>query len=177
MVDKDDLLLRKWGFNNIPNKELYFVNNFYEQITFVMDKLVYLFTKESGLQIDSRIYVIGTHVSKSIKLPVYQIDLQDICGITLTLRGNFYDWKLTVESNIPLENFEFFNIINLRERVNSVFCEGFPKDLIYGSIMENSRKFTVEFNDDFNLYTFLYMLKGYTTYQSKGGNNNETKSN
>ena len=103
--------------------------------------------------------VISTHISKSVVLPVYQINLEEY-SIEIVLRGNFLDWKVSIKSEKPL-NFDFMGLFDPEEAVSDLCCEGFPRDKIYGSFAENPSQFTIEIISNYDLYTFFYLLKTY----------------
>jgi hypothetical protein len=98
--------------------------------------------------------VIGTHTSTRVKLPVYQIILPN--GTKFTLRCNFYDWKVSVQSPVAVEA-DFMNLFDPTERILSVHCEGFPKDLVFGPLAQNQYEFTLAVNNDYDLYTFFWI--------------------
>ncbi|WCF11591.1 hypothetical protein NDS46_30055 (plasmid) [Paenibacillus thiaminolyticus] len=146
--------LQNWSIKNEPSKEMFFHIYYWNQILFVRDRLTAVF----GSIVDGRglINVVGTHVSKSIVLPVYQIEVKEL-GLLLTMRGNFYDWKVSVLSKTPIVC-DFMNLIDGSKKWSSHYCEGFKNEQIFGSYNENKREFTVEISDDFSLYTFIWLL-------------------
>jgi hypothetical protein len=99
---------------------------------------------------EERAYVINTHRSKSIVLPVYKIIWK---GMTFILRDNFYNWKVSVESETPI--IRDFEDIFEDETIPSVYCEGFTDDQVYGKYSENNKKFTIELGSDNGLYFFF----------------------
>jgi hypothetical protein len=103
------------------------------------------------------VLVISTHRSKSIVLPVYQINYK---GIKMIIRNNFYDWKVTVDSKVQL-NFDMMSLFNIKKRINSTLCEGFKYNQVFDSYENNKNKFTFEIEDQYKLYTFMYLLKNY----------------
>ena len=104
--------------------------------------------------------VISTHVSKSVKFPVYQIELKEY-GIEIILRNNVYDWKVSIKSKKPLD-FDYMGLFDPTKVINPIYCEGFPKDKVYGSYEQNHAEFTFEMGSDYyKLYTFFFLLKNY----------------
>ena len=80
------------------------------------------------------------------------------------MRGNFYDWKITVCSpkdlNFPEDLFSNY-MAHGQEKINSVYLEGFKDEWafpLYGK--DNKNRFTIEIKDEYELYTFFYLLKG-----------------
>ena len=52
-------------------------------------------------------------------------------------------------------------LFNPTEEITSVYCEGFPKDKVYGSYEQSHSQFTIEIGSDYDLYTFIFLLKNY----------------
>lgn len=82
-------------------------------------------------------FVIGEHVSTSVRLPVYELVRP---GLRLILRNNFYDWKLSVLSE-QLINCDFSGLFHTTPPVDPdytgnslhpVYFEGFPPELVFG---------------------------------------------
>lgn len=101
-----------------------------------------------GLSYDDRwknISAISTHRSKSCLLPVVEIVRPDL-GLRLTIRDNFYDFKLSVESDSCLIWSDVTTAVfptlfyttpppdpeYTGDHLASVYFEGFPKDRIFG---------------------------------------------
>ena len=147
-----------WMRVNKPNPALIYANFLGDQVTFVRDILFISLLSPGKLNFNQPL-VISTHYSKSVKLPVYQINLEKY-GIKIVLRYNFYNWKVSVKSEKPL-NFDFMGIFNPYKEISPIYCEGFPNDKIYGSFEKNPAQFTVEFISNYDLYTFIFLLKKY----------------
>ena len=148
-----------WIRVNEPNKNLIYAKGLGEQVCFVRDVLCEMLMPTYEDFNNNPPMVISTHYSKSVKLPVFQINLEKY-GIELVLRYNFYNWKISVKSDKPLD-FDFMGIFNPTEQWSGVYCEGFPKDKIYGSYEQNHSKFTIEISSRYDLYTFVFLLKNY----------------
>lgn len=109
--------------------------------------------------------IIGWHNSKSCKLPV--IKFETAAGVKLVVRGNFYNWKASVEApkNVP---FVFYDLFNPEDRTSILpcYCEGFPMRWVFGSYADDPAQFTAEtpgtpMNPDFTnglLFTFCFLL-------------------
>lgn len=106
-------------------------------------------------RISSQIEVISTHMSKSVELPVYRLKLKD--GTIFILRDNFYNWKISVISPKSVTA-NFVELFDPREVIHAVYCEGFPKDLVFGSYSQNSQKFTVELKNNDEVYMFFWIF-------------------
>ncbi len=148
--------LKEWAITNQPDKDLIYGEAYWEQIMFIRDSIgnIFAFSYKEYEEFRDTILVIGEHMSKSVKLPVYQFTWKDVI---VTLRNNFYDWKVSVEAIFPLE---IPSIRLFKDYVqNPLHCEGFPKEFVYGAYSLNHSKFTIELNHKACvLYTFLYLL-------------------
>lgn len=114
-------------------------------------------------------FVVGTHHSKSCKLPVYFIRMRN--GIELTMRGNFYDWKASVVipegysglpvGIIPEDCLSYKMVETPADKIPSCYCEGFKEDWCYDGYnpANPGRKFTIEVPDKERLYVILHVLK------------------
>ncbi len=120
-----------WMRVNNPDEKLIYAKGLGNQVHFVCDVLCSLLRSTYEEWRDNPPWVISTHYSKSVKLPVYQIDLEKY-GIEMVLRYNFYDWKISVKSDMPLD-FDFMGLFNPTEEISYLYCEGFPMDKVYGS--------------------------------------------
>jgi hypothetical protein len=147
--------LQKWAIENEPSKEMYYYEGYWDQIIFIRNIITYLIFDTSDEAERSR-SVVSTHVSKSIKLPVYQFEAKKL-GLTLTLRYNFSDWKVSVSSHIPI-TCDFMSLFDGSQEWSTHYCEGFGADRIYKSFNENNKEFTVELDNKFKLYTFIVVL-------------------
>ena len=148
-----------WMRVNEPDKNLIYAKGFGNQVCFVRDTICQLLRSTYEEWSDNPPLVISTHYSKSVKLPVFQINLEKY-GIEMVLRYNFYDWKISVKSDKPLD-FDYMGLFNPTEEITSVYCEGFPKDKVYGSYEQSHSQFTIEIGSDYDLYTFIFLLKNY----------------
>lgn len=165
--------LNDWWSNNEPNKNLIYKDGLREQCLFVRDTLMlnmfveiatdYLkyesFSDEHSAIFESFVpYVIGTHYSKSVLLPVMEMDLSKI-GLKIVLRYNFYDWCISVESENEI-NCDFMGLITNQKG----YFEGFPKDRIYDIYSsQNNKNFSVVLNNEYEVYVFMFLLRNYVT--------------
>lgn len=148
-----------WIRVNKPDDKLIYKDGLGQQVCFVRDTLGnLLFTDYAEKEINP-IMVISTHTSKSVLLPVYQIKIPKH-GIEMILRYNFYDWKISIASNKPIEC-DFMGLFDTKQRIPAIYCEGFPENKVYGSYSENHSKFTFALNTEYNLYTFMFLLNKY----------------
>lgn len=148
-----------WLRVNEPDENLIYAKGLIDQVCFVRDRLCQLLRSTYEEWRDNPPLVISTHYSKSVKLPVFQINLEKY-GIEMVLRYNFYDWKISVKSDKPLD-FDYMGLFNPTEEISYLYCEGFPRDKVYGSYKQSHSQFTIEIGSHYDLYTFIFLLKNY----------------
>lgn len=148
-----------WIRVNEPDENLIYAKGLGNQVCFVRDRLCQLLRPTYEEWRDNPPLVISTHYSKSVKLPVFQINLEKY-GIEMVLRYNFYDWKISVKSDKPLD-FDYMGLFSPTKEISYLYCEGFPRDKVYGSYEQSHSQFTIEIDSRYNLYTFIFLLKNY----------------
>lgn len=158
-----------WIRVNEPDEKLIYKKGQGRQVCFIRDDIMRnmffnLENKDLNGKYDHDRYesfqprVISTHHSKSVLLPVMEIELKSV-GIKMVFRDNFYCWNISIESENPIE-FEHKGLIN-DDSYHYCFCEGFPKDRIHGKYLEDHKKFTMYIRNDYDLYTFMFLLRDY----------------
>ena len=164
--------LQEW-FNkqreNTPD-EMYFKQASGSQIMYVRDALCYLIASGMADDVDvldrkKIVTVISEHTSKSVKLPVYNFDRSDI-GLRIILRNNFYNWKISVISDVPIiADFDglFFTSPPpdpgyTGNPLSSCYFEGFPNELIFGYYDTNQSVWSAEIGFDEKLWTVLFLI-------------------
>lgn len=102
--------------------------------------------------------VVATHTSKSILLPVYQIDIPRL-GFVAMLRDNFHDWKVSLRAERPvaIDPAGLFDPADARS-ILGVYCEGFPDAWVFGPYARDPRRFTASVRDEHRLYTLFHLL-------------------
>jgi len=148
-----------WIRVNEPDEKLIYGKGLGKQVCFVRDEICKILSSNYDEWKNNPPMVISTHYSKSVKLPVFRIYLEKY-GIEIILRDNFYDWKISVKSDKPLD-FDYMGLFNPTKKILDIYCEGFPQDKVYGSYEENHKEFTIEIASDYDLYTFIFLLKNY----------------
>lgn len=167
--------LNDWWSNNEPNENLIYKDELREQCLFVRDTLMKPLFLSIATDYDSYKdyvnekcdisrsfipWVIGTHRSKSVLLPVMEMDLSSI-GLKIILRNNFYDWCISVESKKDVDC-DFMGLITDREG----FYEGFPEDRIYPAYSEsNKKKFSLCVGNEYQVYTFIFLIRNWVVNQ------------
>lgn len=153
--------LQEWSLNNQPAEDLIYKTGYWEQIYFVRDTIAGMLA-ETLEEYKTIVKVISSHRSKSVRLPVYRIELKD--GTAFTMRDNFYDWKVSVESYLDSNGLphdidvDFTGLFDYKATIHSCYCEGFPEELVYGSYADNKSKFTIELPDNYRLFTFFWLF-------------------
>lgn len=149
--------LESWAHAHQPKENMLYKDSYWNQIIFVKDTVPCIFanTWKGQKAIKDSTEVISIYTSKSIHLPVYKIKLKD--KTTFTMRDNFQDWKVSVNSPRDVKA-DFLNLFDPNKSIDSVYCDGFPENLVYGSYAKNKRKFTIELMSKYRLYTFLWIF-------------------
>ena len=159
--------LQEWANTHQPAEDLIWKEGYWDQIVFVRDKIAELLamTYDDYEMIRANTKVISEHTSKSVLLPVFRVDLAD--GTAFTMRYNFHDWKVSVESPQNVEA-DFMDLFNPNKRIHEIYCEGFANNLVYGPYAENKRRFTIELPPGkYYIFTFFYIF----AYQVLGKRN------
>lgn len=159
--------LQDWINEQTISDEMLWKGAWGRQVEFVRDRITGLFCAD--LHYDERkniTTVISTHRSKSIILPVYKLHRADI-GLTLILRDNFYNWKMSVISEKPLE-VNFDGLCHTTPPVEpdytgdylaSCYFEGFPPEYIFGYYSQSDKKkFSAEIGGDSALWTAVFLI-------------------
>ena len=162
-----------WLEENVPDDNLIYKDGLREQCNFVCSLMNSLFFNiatdyHETEDFDKRYeishnfipYVIGWHRSKSVKLPVMEIDLSKI-GIKVILRDNFYDWCISIESEKEIDC-DFMGLITDAKG----YFEGFPNDRIYSTYSKtNNKNFSVCLKNKYEVYVFMFLLRNFLINQ------------
>ena len=135
-----------WIRVNEPDENLIYKDGLGKQVCFIRDTIMRnmfygsIFGKyETKTYDDFQPMVINTHRSKSVLLPVMLVNLEKY-KIKLIFRDNFYDWKISVVSKEDI-NCDFKGLFSEDDKaINSVYCEGFPKDLVFDRYCNNKKQ-------------------------------------
>ena len=139
------------------------------QITFLRDRLMravcetneesaaYRPINDGDAGVTSRCMVIGTHTSKSCVLQVVNIGPLGL-GWTATLRGNFYNWKVSLSSSVGPVDIDHGRLFDPTETHHPVYCEGFPEFRVFGSYAADRSRFTVEVYGEHEVFTLFHLL-------------------
>ena len=128
--------------------------NLLSQLIFVRDDLGELFFTGYDER-KSQITVVAEHESKYITSPIYRILLP---GITLTLSDYIYNWIISVDSETPLD-FDVSGLVHATSTINTDRCPGFKPEWLFGNCAKSKTQFTVYLKDEYEVYTFLFLLK------------------
>lgn len=125
------------------------------QMIFVRDKI--------GKHLShSPIFVVSTHMSKSCLLPVYAFRLTN--GIEFIMRENFYGWVVSIRSPFTIEKLpdfctgDYLCAGDYSADIAKCYCEGFRDSWVYKYRNENFCYSTFRVDEDYDLYTLIYML-------------------
>jgi len=89
--------LCEWTSENQPKESLIYGKSASRQFYFVRDSLPSAYDSKSYGDCETK--VVSTHRSKSCILPVYELWIKET---RVLFRGNFHDWKVSVQSKKPL---------------------------------------------------------------------------
>ena len=161
-----DNKLQKWISEQLIGDEMRWKGAFGAQMTFIRDHLVPLMGAGLIYQEKQTIAeVISTHTSKSILLPVVEVTRGDL-GVRFTMRQNFYNWKLSVLSERPVE-VDLQGLCHVTPPIDKaytgdpladVYFEGFPRDRIYRYYSQDHRKFSLEIWGDEPMWTAVFLI-------------------
>ena len=164
-----------WFHVNEPDEKLIYRHGCGKQIVFIRDTIYrglffykehpeaedieVRFNEESCNRYDSfQPMVISTHVSKSVTLPVMEIELKSV-GVKLVFRDNFHDWNISIESENDIEC-DFMGTFT-DDDSHYRYCQGFPIEHIHGMYKNNHKKFTICIHTDYQLFTFMWLLRNH----------------
>jgi len=158
--------LQEWINEHLPNDQLIYSQAASDQMIWVRDRLASLFKIKGHdhRRGEELIIVPCSHTSKSALLPVYCGEFSrpiPVYGKTsVVMRGNFYDWKVTVRSGfelvLPTNQELFYN-----NEICPVHCEGFETEWVYPPYHPgtNSQNFTVEVGTQEQLWTLIWLIR------------------
>lgn len=146
--------LQEWANANQPGTDMVFHKGYWNQIAFVRDKVASLLSSTYD-EFTKLVNVDGNHTSKSIKLPVYFINLREH-GIRIWMRNNFHDWNVSIMSDRPL-TCNFLNVFSDKSGYGYCFCQGM-EDKKFGQYNDNNCQFTVCIADNYDMYVFFRVL-------------------
>lgn len=98
-------------------------------------------------------FVVGEHMSKSVCLPVFQLERRDL-GLAVTLRYNFHDWNVSVSQERSTADLRGFPTGDTRY----CFFQGFPAGRRFGTYDANPLRFSMAIVSDHEVYTLLWLL-------------------
>ena len=146
-------LLLQWMRSSEIDDSMCWKNAAERQMCFVRDVLC-----TNLLQVP--VFVVSTHTSKSILLPVYRFRLQN--GIIVTARENFHGWVVSIKSpfvvNLPED------LVHGDEKNGDVthsYCEGFKEDWVYPYGVKDVRLSTFRVESNYMLWALMRELNTY----------------
>ena len=162
----------KWLDEN-KNTDLMYVDRgqhgpYLEQVHFIRDTIaslvfrgeelptfeVELSSEKHPIQYRVSAYVVGEHTSKSVRLPVFMFEREDL-GVRFVIRYNFYDWNISIETleDIPADILDGFNL-------DTTYCffQGFPAEYRFKGYNENNSKFSMCVGNSYELYTLIWLI-------------------
>ena len=147
--------LHQWAVAHEPGEEMIYKNGYWDQIMFIRDRLSALFFGSYKEWEAHPVRVVGEHTSKSIRLPVFSIMIPG--KLEVRLRANFHDYVVSVDSAAPVPD-NFYDLFERSERQPLHSCEGFEPEWVFGPYANNNEQFSLRLGNEFQLYTFCYLL-------------------
>lgn len=122
-----------------------------QQMCFIRDALCYYLLRVP-------VFVVSTHRSKSIQLPVYYFEMRN--GIRAIMRENFHGWVVTLKTPFPvtLEDFCYGDGGERSEDITSCYAGGFKDSWVFPYVKKEARFTTFRVDEKYQLYTLFYML-------------------
>ena len=151
--------LSAWIRVNEPDKSLSYGKYLKRQVYFVRNYLYLMMTEDYLERRENPPMVISTHVSKNVKIPVYQFNLKNY-GMEIILWSNFYTWIISINSEKPVEC-DFMELFDPEKVIPHYYCEGVPKNKVFGCYEKNHSQFTLEITFFQEVYVFFFLLKHY----------------
>lgn len=166
-ASRDGVPLQAWISEHVAADEKLWKSAWGQQAEFLRDELQHLvgaglsYPKYKEAEIAR---VISTHRSKSIDLPVVEFARLDL-GIRFIVRNNFYNWKLTVLSEKPIEA-DFGALFYTEpppepdytgDKLHAVYFEGFPGDLVRGYYSQNKSEWSAEIHGDYAMWMVIHL--------------------
>lgn len=159
--------LDKWTKRFPAEEEMLWKSAAGAQIRFVRDELGRIvFPGLTYAEMGEKIDVVSTHRSKSIDLPVFGLFRDDL-GCRIFLRNNFYNWKVSVSSGVPIVA-DFTGLFHTSpppepeytgNPLNSCYFEGFPEEIVYDYYDAGDKcKFSAEIHGDHSLWTTVFLI-------------------
>lgn len=142
--------LADWILSHSPGDEMYWRGSFRSQAVFFRKSLPIAFGMTFEDAESPRVAVISEHRSKSIVLPVVQYTLN---RVRVTIRDNFYDYKVSVDADKKLV-LDPRGLFDPDATHSGCYCEGFPEELVFGSYHEDTRQFTVSLGSEYAMWSF-----------------------
>lgn len=160
---QDPIALQEWfaskNYFNDPST-LIFYGAVKDQIMFVRDRIASLLEPDREVREEAPVFVVSTHMSKSCTLPVYKITTPHFAT---TFRNNFYDWKVTVEADKPIEDV-FGDLIGRggalgRDVNHACYFEGFEDAWVLDTFERDQQNFSTEvYGGNYGFWTFCWLL-------------------
>ncbi len=139
-------------------QDLAFRDAKWRQVHFVRRELTSALMLPASEEHDAAVHVISTHYSKSTLLPVYRLTRE---GLEVILRGNYYNWSVTVRSEEPVLRQSLVPLVlgGGEQAVLDCYCEGFDEAWVHGPMAADARTFTVQLPYMYGpLWAFVYGL-------------------
>lgn len=104
------------------------------------------------------VFVVSTHRSKSIQLPVYYFEMRN--GIRAIMRENFYGWVVSLHSLFPITLEDFCKGDGDKQSgdIHPCYAEGFKESWVHPYVKKEVLQTTFRVDSKYELYTLFYLL-------------------
>lgn len=148
--------LLAWMRENLEkgiSKDMLYRDAAIQQMCFFRDRVAPLFYRPEMPYEEREAFckIAGWHRSKSIHLPVYGIRTP---RVDIVARDNFYNWNVTVVSQVSLELPGYFNIDDLN---GYLFLEGMENHK-RGRFADSHTEFSFAVGSDHRLFAILWCI-------------------
>ncbi len=144
--------LHDWLHQNTPDERMLWFDAFNSQISLFAERITLMLK-----MVRQQVYVVATHSSKGISLPVVQYRIPG--KATITVSDNFFMLTVSVDAEVPL-NFEIPDWLRRQSesRVASVYAYGFKEEWVYGPIDTNPQRFTVQVKNPDQVLVLMHLI-------------------
>ena len=160
-----ELKIRDWANENEPSDNMIYKKAYWSWIGYIENEVLPRFFNSLIKDLDyedavsvmnNHHNIIGTHMSKSIKLPVIELKLK---SCTIVFRYNFYDTELTVISNKDIDLSGLEDMFRSDDSIQ-FYHQGIPNNYIIDTkYTEDKKRFTANIVGYSEFYTIMVAVR------------------
>lgn len=160
------VILDSWAHKNMPSDTKLYKQSYWSWVNFMINKFFDMFYYEYTEDLDdwdkieetinSYIEIVGSHISKSIKLPVIKMKYK---GVIFVLRYNFYNTEIVVFSDKEIDISAYSDVFE-SEDTTCFYLEGFPSEYAIKTPYSKSHKiFALRVCTLYDFYSIMLIIK------------------